>query len=913
MKKNSTLSDNPYSQTSWYRLQFTNALELLKSSPLGLSDNEAAARLLTFGKNSLPTRKVSSLPSIIFRQVKSPLIYVLIAAGIASLLFQDFTDAFFIFIVVVINSVIGTIQEYKAEKSAEDLQKMIEPLASVKRNNEIVHIDASTVVPGDIIVLESGMRVCADARIIRAQNLSIDESILTGESTLVFKNTAPIQENDVETGDQINMAFGGTSVISGRAEAVVTTTGRDTQLGKITIAVTQTEAEELPLVKRMNQFVNKLTYIIVIIAIILSVITYLRGLPLLDVFLLSVALAVAAIPEGLPVALTVALTVGVNRMAKHKVIIRKLFAVEGLGSCTYIASDKTGTLTSNIQTVRKIVLFENNQAQTVHVTGDGYSGSGDVLFDSAEHYVQQKELLKTFIKQCDICNEGTLLRENGEWKRKGDPIDIALLALSYKAGIEPVILRNQVKITAEIPYESERKFAVAFYNDKDGKSKISVKGAAEKVLSFCKWTADGLNKLPVDTTFIKNSEIQLTNEGYRVIAVATGDLIITDQSNPSEKEIHDLTFLGFAGFIDPLRKEAKSAIEESKNAGIRVGMVTGDHPRTALAIARELGLAQHESELVTGKELAELKNGPAELLNNKIQSSTVFARTNPLQKVDIVSSLVAAGEFVAVTGDGVNDAPALRKAHLGIAMGSGNDVAKDTSSIIITDDNFASIVEGIRQGRIAYQNLRKVIYLLITAGLGEVLLFLLVVAAGLPIPLLAIQLLWLNLVTNGIQHIGIAFENGEPGVMDNPPRKPTEGIFNPLMIQETMLIGSTMGIVSFLFWWWEITNGVSVQEARNHLLLLMVLFLNYHAFNCRSETTSTFRLPLHTNKILVLGVFGALGIHYVSMHIPFMQKILDIQPVSFKEGIILLVIASSVLLTSELFKFALSKFGKSKK
>jgi magnesium-transporting ATPase (P-type) len=905
--------DNPVTYLdvtdNWYRLDAESVLQKLNTTVNGLSSEDASKRLLLHGKNILPTRKSSTLPGIILRQIKSPLIYILIVAGVVSMFLGDFTDAFFIFIVVLINTVIGTVQEYKAEKSAEDLQKMIEPQATVKRHGQLLRIEATDIVPGDIISLESGMRVCADARIIRAQNLGIDESILTGESTSVSKHSSVITDENVETADQLNMAFGGSSVISGRAEAVVTATGIQTQLGKITVAVTQTEAEELPLVKRMDQFVTKLSYVIVFLAILVSVITYFRGVPILEVFLLSVALAVAAIPEGLPVALTIALTVGVKRMAKHKVIIRKLFAVEGLGSCTFIASDKTGTLTCNIQTVRTIALFLNNVPYRFDVSGDGYTGEGDITITGNQQQTPEiTEHLQTFIKQSVICNEGELQYGEGTWKYRGDPVDIAFLALGFKAGLDPPSLKKQIKITAEIPYESERQIAVTFYKEADNKNMVAVKGATERVLSFCKITSSATTTDTLNENEIKKIEVTLTSEGYRVIAVAIGESQSAVTSSPVEKDIPRLTFLGFAGFIDPLRNEAKEAIAKCKSAGIKVGMITGDHPRTAFSIARELGLVQHESQLVTGKDILETES--TDVLNQKIKSASVFARINPLQKVTIVTSLVNSGEFVAVTGDGVNDAPALRKANIGVAMGSGNDVAKDTSSIIITDDNFASIVEGVRQGRIAYQNLRKVIYLLIAAGVGEVLLFILVISTGLPVPLLAIQLLWLNLVTNGIQHIGIAFEKGEPGVMDHPPRNPNEGIFNPLMVLENFMIGGTMAVVGLVVWWWEISHGVTVYEARNHLLLLMVLFENYHAFNCRSETISTFRIPLQTNPILVLGVAGALGIHVLAMYLPFMQKILGTQPVSLKEGLILLAIALSVLIVSEIFKFVYSKIAK---
>ncbi|MBN1601744.1 MAG: HAD-IC family P-type ATPase [Chitinispirillaceae bacterium] len=913
MKNKSRPIDSPEEQINWYQYDIESVRQKLRTNSSGLTEEEVSKRLSIYGNNSLPTRKKSTLPGIILRQLKSPLIYILIAASVMSLGMRDFTDAFFILIVVVINTIIGTIQEYKAEKSAEELQKMIEPLATVKRNNGVHQVDATTVVPGDILILESGMRVSADARISKAANLSIDESILTGESTPVFKNTTPIKETDVETGDQINMVFGGTAVISGRAEAVVTSTGKNTQLGKITIAVTQTEAEELPLVKRMGTFVTKLSYAIVAVAVLLALIAYFRGISLPDVILLTVALAVSAIPEGLPVAVTVALTVGVNRMVKHKVIIRKLFAVEGLGSCTYIASDKTGTLTSNIQTVRKIILFEKNSTHPADVSGEGYSGEGTIQFERFDtKSAFRSELLELFTKQCIICNEASLIRKGTAWEKKGDPVDIAFLAFGYKAGITPETVRNQITVTGEIPYESDRQYAVVFYKDRNGRTTIALKGAAEKVLSYCKSSTDSVNTEPLDISLVRDMETKLTGEGFRVIAVATGTYSPDGRETPSEEDIHDLTFLGFAGFIDPLRAEAKMAIEQSQKAGIRVGMITGDHPGTALVIARQLGLAENESELITGRELHALKEGPKDILYKKISSGRVFARINPLQKLDIVSSLVAAGEFVAVTGDGVNDAPALRKANLGIAMGSGNDVAKDTSSIIITDDNFASIVEGIKQGRIAYQNLRKVIYLLVSTGAGEVLLFLAAVTVDLPIPLLAVQLLWLNLVTNGIQHIGIAFEKGEPGVMNHPPRKPNEGIFNALMIQETVMIGLTMATVCFLVWLWQINNGVSIPDARNHLLLLMVFLENYHTFNCRSETISVFRLSLQSNIILLLGVSGALGIHLVSMYIPFMQKVLGTQPVSFKEGLILFAIASSVMIVSEIFKLIYRITRKSK-
>lgn len=886
----------------WYQLSSQEALERVKSPKEGLSSREVQKRLEQYGKNKLPTKKAPSLFTLILRQFKSPLIYILLIAGIISLVIGSLEDAVFIFIVVLINAVVGTIQEFKAEKSAEALQKMIQAKATVLRDGEVKRIDAEMVVPGDIVHLESGNRVPCDCRIITERNLGIDESILTGESTTSQKQTGVIEEEEVETGDQANMVFAGTSVISGRAEVVAVETGFSTQLGKISEAVTQTKTGELPLVQRMNRFVKQLSYIILGAVFVLAGITFARGTPLIEVFFMAVALAVSAIPAGLPVAMTIALSIGVNRMARRKVIIRKLPSVEGLGSCTYIASDKTGTLTSNIQTVRKVALCEQNGFQSVDVTGQGYTGEGKLERDGKEPDKHVMKRAVAFARAGVLCNGGSLIKREGSWKHDGDPIDVALLAFGYKAGLETEKVKRETEIQTEIPYESERKYQAVFYREQDGSFTTAVKGATEAILQFCKFVPSSEGKTEIDPGRIHEMEAQLTNQGFRVLAVASGkNGEPSDLQNPQEEDIPDLTFLGLVGFIDPLRPEAKGAVEECKKAGVKVGMITGDHPRTALAIAKNLGIAQNESELASGKDLEKTKKDNEEEFNKKVRMASVFARINPLQKVDIVSSLVSGGEFVAVTGDGVNDAPALRKANLGVAMGSGNDVAKDTGSIIIADDNFASIVSGIEQGRIAYQNLRKVIYLLIATGAAEVILFTFAVALGMPIPLVAVQLLWLNLVTNGVQHVGLAFEKGEAGVMKNAPRDPKERIFNPQMIQETIVAGATMAFVGFGLWWWLMSQEVEVVYARNLMLLLMVLFENYHVFNCRSELESVLRVPFN-NPILFLGVAAGLSIHILSLYMPVLQDVLQTSPVTLTQFGLVLALGASVVVTTEVFK-----------
>jgi magnesium-transporting ATPase (P-type) len=522
----------------------------------------------------------------------------------------------------------------------------------------------------------------------------------------------------------------------------------------------------------------------------------------------AVALAVSAIPEGLPVAMTVALSIGVNRVAKRNVIVRKLTAVEGLGSCTCIASDKTGTLTVNQQTVKLISLLSGERFT---VSGEGYVGEGEVLTEAGNIINHEARLrLEEIARTSVLCNEASLLRDNREWKHHGDAIDVALLAFAYKLGLYPESVRREVETVGEIPFESERRYAAKFY--REGKRvNVAVKGAIEAVLPFCQSIRIGEWIVGVNSEKIEKEALSLSENGYRVLAIAYGEL--GDGKEPrvfEEKDMPPLTLLGLVCFIDPLRPEAKEAVEKCKRAGVRVVMITGDHPAKALAISRELSIADSWKDLVTGKQLAEIGSPENPEFLNTVKSVHVFARVTPLQKLHIVDGLIKSGHFVAVTGDGVNDAPALRKANIGVAMGSGIDVAKDTASIIVTDDNFASIVAGIEEGRFAYDNIRKVTYLLISTGAAEIVLFTLALFVGLPLPLFAVQLLWLNLVTNGIQDVALAFEAGESEAMNRPPRKPKEGIFNKLMVQQTVVSGTTMGLLSFGVWYWLLESGWTV-------------------------------------------------------------------------------------------------------
>ncbi len=883
----------------WHLLVVNEVFEKILSNLQGLSENEAAERLKEFGRNSLPERRPPGIATILLRQFLSPLIYILLAAGSLSLLIGEITDALFIFAVILLNAGLGTFQEWKAEKSAAALQNLLRIFARIRREGQEFNIPGEELVPGDIVLLESGNQVPADLRLITIKNLTIDESLLTGESQAVAKNSRSL-EGARPLAERNNMAFAGSTVASGRGIGVVIATGLSTELGQIARAINETQPAKPPLVIRMELFARQISYIVLGFVALLALISLIRGASYIEVFFMAVALAVSAIPEGLPVAMTVALSIATTRMARRNVIVRKLTAVEALGSCTCIASDKTGTLTVNKQTAKIIGLPDG---QLFAVTGQGYSGQGMIITPEGEEPSPAARLsLERLASAAVLCNEAQLNEKEGAWEHNGDAVDLALLALGYKMGLVPGDLRAAVENVGEIPFESEHRYAASFYRDDEGIT-VAVKGAVEAVLPFCTDIQTEEGEEPVVHETIDQEALSLAEGGYRVIAVARGRLAEEpDFDKIDEKAIPPLTFLGLIGLIDPLRPEVKGAVNRCKKAGVKVIMVTGDHPATALSIACELGIARNRNDLVTGDQLEKIGSPEIPLYLEVVKKASVFSRVAPLQKLDIVVALGMLGHFVAVTGDGVNDAPALRRANIGVAMGSGTDVAKDTASIIITDDNFASIESGVEEGRFAYDNIRKVVYLLISTGGAEIVLFSLALLTGLPLPLMAVQLLWLNLVTNGIQDVALAFEGGEPGSMGRPPRPPTEGVFNRLMIEQTLVSGIVMGLLAFGNWYWLLSLGWDEAAARNSTLLLMVLLENVHTFNCRSERISVFRVPLRRNWLLVGGVAIAQGVHILSMNTPLMQKVLGVAPVSFSHWLTLILLASLLIVTMELFK-----------
>lgn len=880
-----------------HTLSGDQALAALHSSWKGLSSEEARARLQRYGPNILPQAKPPGMHEVFVRQFASPLIYVLLLAAVISLLIREWSDGIFITAVLLINATVGSIQEYSAQRAASSLQRVVTTFSRVLRDGDLYEIDSRELVVGDIIVLESGDKVPADIRLLMANELRIDESQLTGESLASAKQADQLLEEETFIGERCNMAFAGSLIDRGRGQGVVVATALESEFGRIAEAVLSRRPPKAPLLIRMERFTHMVALVVAVAALLTAGISFARGMAINDIFLLAVALAVSAIPEGLPVALTVALAVGMQRMARRNVIIRRLVAVEALGSCTYIATDKTGTLTVNQLTARTIAL---PSGETFSISGEGTDPEGTITSTSHPPTTATLHLLERLCLAAVLPNDGYLGHRQEEWTHHGDAVDVALLVMAHKAGIiQPQAVSSCPQIAA-IPFASERLFGASLNRVGDGQW-VYVKGALERLLPMCSHMATPGKDCPLDPYQITTQAEHLANQGFRLLALASGKVAPMDPAEFTEAKLQGLTLHGIVGMLDPLRPEAKDAVGRCRGAGIEVAMITGDNPATAHAIARDLELAPSLESIVTGVQLHQTPT--RDDFDRCAGRGRVFARVEPRQKLDIVQSLQRGGHFVAVSGDGVNDAPALRAAEIGVAMGkSGTDVARETAGLIITDDNFSSIVAGVEEGRIAYSNVRKVIFLLISTGAAEIVLFTLALITNQPLPLVAVQLLWLNLVTNGIQDVALAFEPGEGDELDQPPRSPKEPIFNRVMIERVILSALVMGIVAFLLFQYLLGCGYTIDQARNETLLLMVLFENIHVFNCRSEKRSVFRHNLLRNKILLVGTIMAQLIHIGAMYAPWFSTVLHIEPVTLKDWLQLLSLALTLLVVMEMQK-----------
>ena len=875
----------------WQKKTEQEIMEILKTNRNGLKQEEVNERLNKYGLNELPKAKKDNIFKIFFSEFNDPIIWLLIVSIIFSFIVGEVVDACAIIFIILIDAIVGTVQEWKASKSAEALQDLIKVQVKVLRDGKEQLIESNQLVIGDIVLLESGNKISADLRVIESRNLTVDESILTGESINVLKNSDIIEKN-YSISDCKNMLFAGTSVITGRGVAIVCETAANTEIGKIADKVTKTDDTKSPLTIRMEKFSKQITVLIIIIAIIIAILLYNNGIELKDIFLSVIALSVSAMPEGLPLALTMALTIGSNRMAKKNVIVKKLNSVESLGSCTVIASDKTGTLTVNEQTAKKIVFPDGS---IYDVEGTGYNDSGEIVplnGESLENaiYISELGLLN---------NEAGLEKKKDKWSYYGDSIDVAFLALAKKAKLDS----NNKKILGKIPYESENKYSAVFYERED-KIHCTIKGSLEKVFEFCDYMIVNGKRVKINKELIIEQNEKLASDGFRVIALADGE--VTNFENKeiyNEKDINKINFIGLVAFIDPIRVETIDSIKDCKTAGIKVVMVTGDHPLTAFSIAKQLGITNIITEVTNGEEVDKYLKKGQEAFDKFVKNKRVFTRVTPLQKLEIVESYKRQKEFVAVTGDGVNDAPAIKSANIGIAMGSGTDVAKETASMIIIDDNFLSIVDGIKEGRNAYNNIRKISYFLLSCGFAEVLFFILATIFKMEMPLVAIQLLWLNVVTDGLQDLALSFEKDTDDIMKEQPRNTKESLFDKLLMEEILISGIFIGGIVFGLWYYLINVAhMEVAHARGYIMALMVFIQNIHVLNCRSEKHSAFKMSFKSNPLVLFSILSAIGLQIIIMEVPLLSRILGTYSVSFINMIYLFLLALPVLIVMETFK-----------
>ncbi len=878
---------------NWYQLSINDVLQELEATEEGLTDKEAKKRLTKYGPNKLAEEEKISKIKILLHQFTSPLIYILLVAATITFLLNEYIDTSVIMAVVIFNAVIGYVQEFKAEQSVRALKKMIMPRVKVLRDGQEKEINSEVLVPGDIILLASGNKVPADVRLLKTIELKLDEAMLTGESIPTNKITSPIHKDNLTPGDQKNMVFTGTIVASGRGRGVVTETGNRTVLGQIAKHVREAVKTKTPLQARLERFAKTIGVIIVgFSGLLFGIGIFLHRIDIAEMFMAAVATAVSAIPEGLPIAVTVAMAIGVSRMARRNAIIRKLSAVETLGSTTVICSDKTGTLTKNEMTVK--LLYDEDHIY--EITGIGYEPRGEFLRDEIPVQLKDKESILRVLRIGLLCNESSIYLEDSQYKVDGDPTEGALIVSAVKGGLDPEEEKRNYPQISIIPFESERSY-MAVLSKHHGKKYIFVKGAPEKITEMCtKFKDDAVTQrreiLQIANTFAK--------EGLRILAFAYGEAP-DDMEELTHRDIDSgLTFAGLQGMLDPPRPEVILAIEGCKQAGIGIIMITGDHAVTAISIAKKLGIGGPDGQVYTGKELETMSDGE---LFHVVKNTSVFARVSPEHKLRITNQLIKHGEIVAVTGDGVNDAPALKAAHIGIAMGrGGTDVAKEASDVVLADDNFASIFAAVEEGRVVYDNIKKVTLFLISCGLGELIAITTTVAMGLHIPYTPVQILWLNIVTNGFQDVALAFDPAEKGILQRPPRHPRERILSSTMIQKTLLMGFVMAAGTVFLYISVLMQGAPLKEARTEALTTMVVFQFYQAFNCRSECQSIFMMNPLKNLFLFFSMVAAVFAHLSVLYVPTLQWVFGTVPLTKSDWIGIGIVTVTIVFVVEIEK-----------
>ena len=873
----------------WHTLPVTDVSLALNTGQHGLEPGEVEARLAVHGPNALKEVPPPGILKVFLLQFRSPLIYILLVAAVVTAVLREFIDASVIMAILALNAVIGATQERRAESSVRALLKLVSPRARVVRGGVEYEVESKDIVPGDVVLLESGIRVPADVRLWSVNNLHVDESLLTGESLPVSKREEPLADASLLLADRRNMAYAGSIVTTGRARAYVVSTGANTELGKIASHLRAQSASETPLQRRMAQFGRLIGVAVGVLSVLAFALGVAVGESATEMFLVAVALAVAAVPEGLPVVFTITLALGVRRMARRKAMVRRLPAVETLGSTTVIGSDKTGTLTENRMTVREL-WSGGVDYRLEHGALTRSDGKAEALA-LAEHRPLYLSLLAGALS-----NEATLQGNGDTLTSVGDPTEAALLVAAADLGIDVAEARIAYRSELDMPFESERQFSAIVCRHNSGRF-VFVKGAPERVLSMSSTLLTDSGASPIDPEQVHAAAAKMAGRGLRVLATAYGKLD-DDGFNPAVPS--GLSLLGLHGLVDPPRVGVREAIAGCREAGVRVVMITGDHAGTAVAIARELGIQDEDASVVTGADVEAMSD--TDLLE-RVGTTRVYARTAPEHKLRIVQALRRSGEVVAITGDGVNDAPALRAADIGIAMGKGGtDVAREAADMVLADDNFVSIYAAVEEGRVTFENLRKVTFFLLSTGASSIIAILVAVAVGWPIPMVAAQLLWLNLVTNGLQDMALSFEPGEKGVLRRPPRPPAEGIVSAVLWERTLIAGAVMAAGTLLMFRWELGQSDSIEQARTVALTTMVLFQSVHVGNARSERLSAFAKSPFSNPFLFIATVAALLVHVGALYFPPAQFVLRVEPLGLGEWVRMAAVSLSVIVAVEIHK-----------
>ncbi|MEM6383051.1 MAG: cation-transporting P-type ATPase [Pseudomonadota bacterium] len=890
---------NPYSSADWHGRSVAETIESLGTSPNGLTADAAVSRLREAGPNRLPEPARDGPLRRFARQFQNLLIYVLLAAATVTALLGHFVDTAVILAVVVVNAVIGFVQEGRAEQALAAIREMLAPAARVIRNGGRLTVEAEDLVPGDLVLLEPGDKVPADLRLTQTNALRVQEAVLTGESMPVEKGTVPVDPT-VPLGDRLSMAYSGSMVTAGTGRGIIVATGGDTEVGRITGLLGQVEVVTTPLLKQMEQFARTITMVILAIAAgILGFGFFVAQMAFGEIFLAVVGLAVAAIPEGLPAILTVTLAIGVQGMARRRAIVRRLPAIEALGSVSVICSDKTGTLTCNEMTVASVATAR----RVFTLTGAGYDPDGRVEQDGKPVDPMDHPLLQDLAVGAALCNDADLIQSDGSWSIVGDPMEGALVTFANKVGLETSVLRAQNPQTDAIPFDAQHRFMASLHHDHEGEATIHVKGAPERIISMCTrqhGDGDGVADQAIDPAYWQARSEEIASKGQRVLAIATR------RANPGARSLtfddvqSGLTLLGLVGLIDPPRPEAIKAVAACRAAGISVKMITGDHAGTAGAIARDLGLANTRA-VVTG---ADLDTFSPEMLRARVADTDVFARTSPEHKLRLVEALQAQGHAVAMTGDGVNDTPALKRADIGIAMGkTGTEAAKEAAEIVLADDNFATIAEAVRSGRAVYDNLKKAITFLLPVNGGEALALITALLLGLTLPITPVQILWVNMVSSVVLAMALAFEAPEPGIMSRPPRDAAEPILSRFVLWRVMFVSVLFSAGIFGMFTWARASGATLEEARTIAVNTLVVMEIFYLFSVRFLNTSSLSLKavLGTKPVLI-AIAAVTVLQFAFTYAPFMEALFDTRPLSLTQGLTVIAAGPLLLIILEIEK-----------